>query len=115
MNFPVLKTGAVAQYPLLRGQRFSTESVRFLDGSRQNFRILASGLRRWTIRLDVLDEQELCALIDFVDAQGSDVFAFTDPETGDTVARCAIPSTQVDAVMTAEIHGQLSIVIEELA
>lgn len=115
MTFPALRTGAFAQYPLRRGQRFSTESVRFLDGSQQKFRILAMGLRRWTISLDVLDEQELCALIDFVDAQGSDAFAFTDPATGDTVARCAIASEQVDAVMVGEIHGQSSIVIEELA
>ncbi len=32
-TFPVLKTGAAAQYPLDRGVRFSTQAVRFMDGS----------------------------------------------------------------------------------
>jgi hypothetical protein len=82
MSFPVLKTGAVAQYPLARSVRFSTQAVRFLDGSQQKFRLYGSGLRRWTVKLDQLDETELSALIDFVDAQGGATFSFTDPGSG---------------------------------
>lgn len=114
MNFPVLKTSAVAQYPLGRGVQFSTRAVRFLDGSRQSFRLYGSGLRRWDVRLDQLDEQELGALIAFAEAQGSTPFAYTDPVTGTTAARCVISGGQFDAGMTGEMNGQARVVIQEI-
>jgi hypothetical protein len=113
-NFPVLKTGAVAQYPLDRGVRYSTQTVRFMDGSQQNFRLIGVGLRRWTLKLDLLDEQELGAVIAFVEQQGSATFAFTDPVTGDNVATCMISGQQFDATMTRELDGQTTVVIEEI-
>ena len=114
MNFPVLKTGAVAQYPLQRVQQFSTETVHFLNGTQQRFRLFGRGLRRWAISLDSLDEQELSALLDFVDTQGSSTFPFIDPLTGDTVPQCAIATSSVDAVLTDEDHGKSMVLIEEL-
>ena len=114
MIFPQLKTGAVAQYPLRRAQQFSTEAVRFLDGSQQKFRLFGSGMRRWVISLEALDEQELCSLIDFVDAQASGVFAFTDPITGEVVARCALATGHFDAEMTDEARGRTTILVEEI-
>jgi hypothetical protein len=114
-TFPVLKTGAVAQYPLDFGVRFSTQSVRFMDGSQQKFRLYGAGLRRWTLRLDRLDEQELSAVIAFVEQQGSAVFAFTDPLTGATAATCMISGQQFDASMNDELSGQTTIAIEEIA
>jgi hypothetical protein len=112
--FPVLKTGAVAQYPLGREVRFSTQAVRFLDGSQQRFRLYGNGLRRWIVNLDLLDAQELSAVIAFVELQGSDVFAFTDPFTGIVSARCAISGEQFDATMKNETSGQTMVVIEEI-
>src|SRR5580658_10076854 len=114
-TFPILKTGAVAQYPLGRGVRFSTQAVRFMDGSQQKFRLIGVGLRRWTLKLDLLDEQELGAVIAFVEQQGSAVFAFTDPATGDNVASCVISGQQFDATMSGEWSGQTTVVIEEVA
>src|SRR5271166_1175125 len=96
-TFPILKTGAVAQYPLDRGVRFSTQAVRFLDGSRQRFRLIGTGLRRWTLKLALLDEEELGAVIAFVEEQTSATFAFTDPITGDNVAGCIVSGQQFDA------------------
>ena len=113
-NFPVLKTGAVAQYPLDRGVRYSTQTVRFMDGSQQNFRLIGVGLRRWTLKLDLLDEQELGAVIAFVEQQGSATFAFTDPVTGENAATCMISGQQFDATMTRELDGQTTVVIEEI-
>ena len=78
-SFPVLKTGAVAQYPLEYGVHFVTQSVRFMDGSQQRFRLHGTGLRRWTLKLDLLGEDELAAVMAFVEQQGSAPFAFTDP------------------------------------
>jgi hypothetical protein len=114
-TFPLLKTGAVAQYPLDRGVRFSTQAVRFMDGSQQRFRLFGTALRRWTLKLDQLDEQELASVIAFVEQQGSAVFAFTDPVTGDTVTTCAISGEQFDAIMTSEMSGQTTVVIQEIA
>ena len=114
-TFPILKTGAVAQYPLERGLRFSTQAVRFLDGSQQRYRLYGSGLRRWVVKLTLLDEQELAALIAFIGTQGSAVFAFTDPVLGTTATRCVIAGEQMNAEMTHEMSGQTTLVIEELA
>ena len=114
-TFPLLKTGAVAQYPLEASVRFSTEAVQFLDGSEQRFKLFSRGLRRWVVRLDLLDDQELGAVIDFVDAVGSMAFAFSDPASGLTAANCVIAGERFDATMTGEMTGQATVVVEEIA
>jgi hypothetical protein len=114
-TFPNLKTGAVAQYPLSRSTRFSTQSVQFLDGSQQNFHLYPAGLRRWAIQLDGLDEQELDAVISFVEALGGAAFTFNDPVTGTDVVNCCIAEDQASAGMAAEMAGQSALVIEEVA
>lgn len=114
-NFPVLKTGAVAQYPLSYGARFQTQSVRFMDGSQQRFRLLGNPLRLWVITLEQLDDEELGAVIAFVEQQGSATFSFTDPVTGEQAATCVISGDQFDAVMTGEMNGQTTLQIEEIA
>ena len=113
--FPTLRTGAVAQYPLDRAVRFQTQSVRFMDGSRQRFRLYGSGLRRWKIRLNLLDETELAAVAAFMEQQGTAVFPFTDPVTGDQVASCVISASSYSAGMTDEMNANTDIEIEEVA
>jgi phage-related protein len=112
--FPTLRTGAVAQYPLDRAVRFQTQSVRFMDGSRQRFRLYGAGLRRWTIRLDLLDEEELAALAAFLEQQGTAVFPFTDPVTGDQVASCIVSNGSYGAGMNDEFNANATIGIEEV-
>ena len=114
-TFPTLKTGAIAQYPLPVSTRFSTQTVQFLDGSQQTFRLYPSALRRWSVQLDALDEQELDSFVSFVEAQGGAPFSFTDPVTGQSVANCIISGDQAGAAMTQEINGQTQFVIEEVA
>ena len=114
-SFPTLKTGAPAQYPLDRGVQYSTQAVRFMDGSRQRFKLYGTGLRKWTLKLRLLDEQELGAVIAFVEQQGSAPFAYTDPTTGAVAARCVISGNQFDATLTHEMDGQTTVVIEEIA
>src|SRR5579864_2030458 len=103
-TFPTLKTGAPAQYPLDRCIRYATQAVRFMDGSRQRFRLYGTELRKWTLKLDLLDEQELGAVIAFVEQQGSAPFAFTDPTTGTVASNCVISGSQLDATMTREMN-----------
>jgi len=113
--FPTLRTGAVAQYPLDRAVRFQTQSVSFLDGSRQRFRLLGNALRRWKIRLSLLDERELAAVTTFMEQQGTAAFSFTDPVTGDRVLRCVISGAGYAAGMSGEMNGGANIEIEEVA
>ena len=113
-TFPNLRTGAVAQYPLDRTVGFQTESVRFLDGSRQNFRVRKAGLRGWTINLSLLDEQELASVIAFAEAQGSTPFAFSDPVTGDIVAACVLSGQSLDVAIADEMNAQATVSIEEI-
>src|ERR1700685_3229962 len=98
-SFPTLKTGAAAQYPLDFGVRFSTQAVRFMDGSQQRFPLYGIGLRRWTLKLDMLDEQELAEVIAFVEQQGSAPFAFTDPATGAVASTCVLSGQQLGVTL----------------
>lgn len=114
-TFPILKTGAVAQYPLGFGVRFATQAVWFLDGSQQKYRLAGTGLRRWTVNLALLDEQELGAVIAFVEQQGSAAFVFTDPLSGANVQNCVLSGERFDATMQGEMNGRTTVGIEELA
>jgi len=113
--FPTLRTGAVAQYPLDRAVRFQTQSVRFMDGSRQSFRLYGTGLRRWKIRLDLLDETELAAVTAFMEQQGTTVFSFTDPVTGTQATSCVISGQSYGAGTSDEMKANADIEIEEVA
>jgi hypothetical protein len=113
-TFPtLLKTGAVAQLPLARATRFVTQSVRFLDGSRQTWSVSA-GLRRWELRLDRLDEAELAAVMAFAEEIGTGSFSFTDPVTGETVANCVISGWLMATSLAGEMDGAATLGIEEV-
>ena len=96
-NFPALKTGAVAQYPSDRQRSFSTQVFRFLDGSEQRFPGYGAPLRRWTIRLDLLDEAELTNLEEFFESEGGRAgsFSFTDPWDGTVYANCSFDGDEL--------------------
>ena len=113
-TFPTLKTGAVAQYPLDWTVSFQTQAVRFLDGSRQRYRLRGVGLRRWSVKLDLLDDRELSAVVQFVEQQGSAAFAFLDPVTGVNAAKCVISGDKFDAVAKSDMNAQATVSIEEI-
>lgn len=113
-TFPTLKTGAVAQYPLERTVYFPAQSVRFLNGSQQTYRLSGRGLRRWTLRLDLLDEAEVAALIAFAETQRDSSFSFTDPVTGAVVTNCVIGREQFRAGLDARQEGWSEVFIEEV-
>lgn len=113
-TFPILKTGAPAQYPLEYATRFSTHTVQFLDGGRQSYQLSGAGLRRWRLKLDLLDERELAAVIAFVDQQGSSSFTFVDPGSGASVEKCVLAEDPFEAVMEREMAGRATLVIEEI-
>ena len=114
-TFPtLLKTRAVAQYPLSRTASLSTQAVRFLDGSRQTYQIGGAGLRSWVIKLDLLDETEVSAVIAFAEQIGTGTFSFTNPVTGETAAKCVLAGEQLETSLVDELRGKLMLGIEEV-
>ncbi|HEV8413388.1 MAG TPA: DUF2460 domain-containing protein [Bryobacteraceae bacterium] len=114
-NFPALKTGAIAQYPLDRTRRFSTQVLRFLDGSEQRFAGFGAPLKRWLIRLELLDEAELASLEEFfVEQSGrAGTFAFTDPWDGTVHASCSFEGDTMTANYRGPGDGAASVGVKE--
>jgi hypothetical protein len=111
--FPKLKTGVVAQYPVLREGRFSTAVSRFLDSSEQRFRDGRGARRRWVVQLSQLEESELQQLTAFfVEQQGRlGEFDFEDPWTGGIVAGCRFEDDQLQALSQGEYDGRTEVTI----
>jgi hypothetical protein len=109
-DFPLLSTGAVAQYPvsLIVGQ--GAQVIRFLDGSDQRFLMQVRQYRRWQIRLDLLNENELQRIEAFFDAQKGNYspFAFPDPFTGGLVPNCRLGGPTLITAYTGVDAGAAS-------
>ena len=114
-SFPVLKTGAIAQYPSDRTRSFSTQVFRFLDGSEQRFPAFTAQMRQWTVRLDLLDEAELAALEEFfVGEDGrAGAFAFTDPFDGTVYSNCSFASDTLAVQFEGPMKGVTQVVVKE--
>jgi hypothetical protein len=116
-RFPKLKTGAVAQYPAVREERFATEVHRFLDGQEQRYRDRGAGRKRWVIELEKLDETETARLARFFDEQQGrlGVFEFEDPWTGSVVASCRFGEDAFPMLEECESRCRLRVTVEETA
>lgn len=114
-DFPVLKTSAVLQYPAQKETRFSTEVIRFVDGSEQRFRNYAQLLRRWIVRLDSLDEAEIIALRNFFRTQrgAAGTFRFTDPWDGTEFTNCTLDSDEMLEEFIRQSQARTTLVIKE--
>jgi hypothetical protein len=91
-DFPILKSGAVTQYPLSVTAGQGVRVIRFLDGSDQRYLVRGRSLRQWQIRLDLLDEREIQRIeAFFTDVQGDySSFNFPDPLSGTSVPNCRL-------------------------
>src|SRR5690348_17469994 len=98
-DFPQLNTGAVMQYPAQKSIRFSTEVLRFIDGTEQRFASYATPLRCWTIQLNLLNEDEVNLLSEFfrVQSGASGTFSFTDPWDGHEYSSCSFENDEMRA------------------
>ncbi len=116
-TFPRLKTGAVAQYPAGRSLQYATARYRFLGGCEQRYRERGRAVRRWAIRLDLLDDRELAAVEEFFESQqgryGS--FSFTDPWDGTVHADCSFDQDELRIELAGERRGGLRVIIRENA
>ena len=113
-TFPRLKTGAVAQYPIVRAEQFQNQTVRFVDGTEQRYRDTAKARLRWEIQLSGLDEGELAAIEAFFEAnQGAyGNFSFADPWDGHVYDDCSLDLDDMNVTTVAEMRGltQLTVV-----
>jgi phage-related protein len=114
-TFPALKTGAVAQYPAQKQVQFSTQVVRFVDGSEQRFADYGTPLHHWVIRLQLLDESEMYAIQQFYrELQGaSGSFSFTDPWSGTVYPNCSLEGDTLSEQFDAEMRGQTRLIVRE--
>jgi len=111
--FPTLQTGAVVQYPSARMIRFRTEVSRFVDGSEQRYRQFAAGDLRWTVRLDLLTDREIQAVVDFhVAHRGrAAVFSFSDPWSGVEYPTCCFDNDELETEGGSESQNRTEFVI----
>jgi phage-related protein len=114
-NFPALKTGAVAQYGSDRSRQFSTQVLRFVDGNEQRFPGYGAPLRRWVIRLELLDESELNTLEVFFENEGgrAGTFSFTDPWDGTVYATCSFDSDEMVLEFQEAARGKTQVIVKE--
>ena len=114
-DFPKLKTGAVAQYPLAESASFATEVVTFLDGSEQRFRRFGGRLRRWVVRLELLNEAETESLEQFFRTQQAKAgrFVFTDPRTNVDVANCSFEDDAFTVELEGEARARTTLIVRE--
>ena len=116
-SFPKLKTGVVAQYPVVRESGFSTVVKRYLDNSEQRFRDARALRRRWVVALSKLNESEAAELMNFfVERQGRfGVFDFEDPWTGLTVSGCRFDRDRLPLNSNGELDLSAEMTIVEPA
>ena len=115
-QFPTLKSGATVQYPLERSQGAASRVLRFIDGAEQRFVLRGSPLRRWVVRLDFLDEDELRRVEDFVKANRgrAGTFSFTDPIDGGIHPTCCLNDDEANVELVATGRGRVALVIREV-
>jgi phage-related protein len=114
-DFPTLKTGAVLQYPAQKDIQFSTDVLRFADGSEQRFRGYKTSLHRWIIRLDLLDETELHVLREFfrTESGAAESFSFTDPWNGTVYPHCNLEGDEILEELRDEAKGKTALTVRE--
>jgi Conserved hypothetical protein 2217 (DUF2460) len=114
-SFPVLKTGVEAQYPLAFQTQCATDVVLFIDGTEQRFPRYPSPLRRWTVRLELLDEAELNATLLFFRTQRgiNGTFSFKDPVDGTVYPDCSFVSDSIQTSLDATGRCTTAVAIQQ--
>lgn len=114
-SFPRLKTGALIQYPTAQELALPVETVRFLDMGRQAFVDSRDSLRRWRLRLHLLDDSEVAAVAEFFTAMRGSLgrFDFEYPETGEVVANCRFDDDELALSSSGEMNGQTVLMVRE--
>lgn len=114
LEFPRLKTGVKGQHPITCEIVADTRVFRFLDGQTQRFPA-RKPRRRWTVRLDLLDEEEAWLIEQFARQHfvTAEPFRFVDPRTGREHAPCHLAGNEVGVVADGPMKRRCSLVVVE--
>lgn len=114
-TFPKLKTSAVAQYPATKTLAYANQVLKFLGGDEQRYRESRAALRRWVVRLDLLDHAELAALeLFFLMQQGRmGTFLFVDPWDQTQYPDCSLDQDIFELELRGETQGRTELLIRE--
>jgi hypothetical protein len=114
-RFPLLKTGAVAQYPLEERLAFRNELLWFVDGSRQAYRGAGEALKRWVIRLELLEPSEARTLEEFYMEHkgGFGVFSFVDPVDQQEYPNCSFDQQECTWEFSGERRGAGVLIVRQ--
>jgi phage-related protein len=114
-TFPVLSSGAVAQYPASVEFSQSVQVLRFLDGSDQRYLNQGRQYRRWQIRLDLLNDSEMNQLEAFFLAQSGEYspFVFPDPFSGQNVQNCRLGTSGIESDFVGADNGSSTLWVIE--
>src|ERR1700690_870278 len=110
-NFPTLKTGATLQYPAQRTTEFSTDVVRFINGTEQGYRGYRTPLKGLIIQVDLLDETELHVLREFfrTESGAAESFSFTDPWDGTVYPNCNLDGDDMAEELSSAEQGKTTL------
>jgi hypothetical protein len=113
-SFPVLKTGASAQYGIERITQRPATVQRFLDGSTRRYPS-EKGWRAWRVRLEGLSGQEAETVASFVEThfETQELFAFLDPWSGIEHDGCHVAEDGYAVVAEGEHGYRIEILIEQ--
>src|SRR5690349_24531349 len=114
-EFPRLKTGAITQYPADRSTGYRTHVVSFVDGREQRFGDYCKSLKVWTIRLSLLDKQEVNLLTEFFRNRNgaAGAFSFTDPWDGQVYPNCSFCSDEMPVDLKGYTDHNITVIIRE--
>lgn len=115
MNFPVLQSGAICQYPAKRVLQHSTDVVEFINGGEQRFRHQHAGRRRWLIDLTLLSENEANELEKFFHQHDGQVqsFVFRDPWDMVEYTDCVLSGESLEILVSGQGRANTRLVIEQ--
>jgi len=115
-NLPSLQTGSTVQYPFVTSLKYSTEIIRFVDGSEQRFSQSGNVHRAWNVEFRDLTPSETEAIAAFVEDSTStnQEFAFHDPVTGEVHSHCRLAAERVPVQHAGEKRSNLWLTIKEV-
>lgn len=114
LEFPRLKTGVNGQHPLTCEILAEARVFRFLGGREQRF-LAKKPRRRWTVRLELLDEEEAWAIEEFARKhfETAEPFRFTDPLTGVAYWPCFLAGREFRSAAEGPLKRQATLVVAE--
>lgn len=114
LEFPKLRTGVTGQHPLASELLAETRVFTFLDGRQQRFPA-RKPRRKWTVRLDLLDEEEAWAVEEFARRhfETAEPFRFTDPRTGIEHSPCHLAGKGFDGAADGPMRRRCTLVVVE--